>query len=54
MYTGICLGEPEGKSSIARPGHRWEDNTIMNFKGVEWETETEFIWFRIGTSDRLL
>jgi hypothetical protein len=28
----ILLGTPEGKKSRGRPGHRWEDNIIINLK----------------------
>jgi hypothetical protein len=28
-------GQPEGKSPLGRPRHRWEDNIKMNFQEVE-------------------
>jgi hypothetical protein len=30
-------GKPEGKTSLARPGSRWEDNIRMDFSEVGWE-----------------
>jgi hypothetical protein len=38
----LLLGKLEGKGSIGRPRHRWEDNITMNLKemgeghGLEW------------------
>jgi hypothetical protein len=47
----ILVGKPEGKRPLERLGHRWEDNIKMDLSGVVW---TGLIWFRIGTSRRLL
>jgi hypothetical protein len=30
----ISVGRPEGKRSLGRPRHRWEDNIKMDFKEV--------------------
>jgi len=27
----VLVGKPEGKSSLGRPRHRWEDNIKMDF-----------------------
>jgi hypothetical protein len=36
----ILVGKPEGKKSLARPRHRWEDNFKMDLKliceGLNW------------------
>jgi hypothetical protein len=35
------MGKPEGKRTLRRPSHRWEDNIKMNLQevgygGVDW------------------
>jgi hypothetical protein len=30
----ILVGKPEGKRSLGRPRHRWEDNIKMDLKEV--------------------
>jgi hypothetical protein len=32
----ILVGKPEGKTSVARPRRRWEDNIKMDFQEVGW------------------
>ena len=32
----ILSGKPTGKRSLGRPKRRWEDNIIMNLKGIEF------------------
>ena len=32
MYTDFFIGKPEGKRSLGRPRHRWEDNFKMDLK----------------------
>jgi hypothetical protein len=37
----ILVGKPEGKRSLRRPRHKWEDNSKMDlreirFEGVVW------------------
>jgi hypothetical protein len=34
-YT-ILVGKPEGKRSLGRFRHSWEDNTRMDFIGLGW------------------
>jgi hypothetical protein len=29
--------KPEGKRLLRSPWHRWEDNTGMNLREIEWE-----------------
>ena len=31
---GVLVGKPEGKRSLGRPRHRWEDNIKMDIQGV--------------------
>jgi hypothetical protein len=32
----ILVGRPEGKRTLGRPKHRWEDNIKMALQEVEW------------------
>jgi hypothetical protein len=48
--------KPEGKRSLVKPRHRWEDdNIVMDLRG-KWGSKvwTELIWLGKGTSGRLL
>jgi len=33
----ILVGKPEGKRSLGRPRHRWEDNIGIDFREIGWE-----------------
>jgi hypothetical protein len=35
----VFVGRPEGKKSLGRPRHRWEDNIKMELReiGIDWE-----------------
>jgi hypothetical protein len=33
----ILVGEPEGKRSLERSRHRWEDNIRVDLKKIGWE-----------------
>jgi hypothetical protein len=33
----VLVGKPEGKSPLARPRFRWEDNIKMDLQEVGWE-----------------
>jgi hypothetical protein len=33
----ILVGEPEGKTSLVRSRHRWEDNSRMDLREIEWQ-----------------
>jgi hypothetical protein len=48
------VGKPEGKRSLVRPRHRWEDNIKMDFKKNVMGTWTGLIGLRIGASGGLL
>jgi hypothetical protein len=43
----ILVEKPEGKRSLDKPRHRWEDNIKMDL--MEWKDWTGLIWLRIGT-----
>jgi hypothetical protein len=50
----ILAGKSEDKRPLERPWHTWHDNIKWILKiqdGREW---TRLIWFRTGTSGRLL
>jgi hypothetical protein len=49
----IMVGKSEGKRSLGRPRHRWEDNIRIDLREVVvvW---SGLIWLRIGTSGGLL
>jgi len=32
----VLLGKPEGKSSLGKPRHRWEDNIKMDLQDGGW------------------
>jgi hypothetical protein len=32
----MLMGKPEGKRSLGRPGHKWEDNMKINLGGAAW------------------
>jgi len=50
----VFVGKSEGKSSLGRPRHSWEDNIEMNFKKIRWESVADIILLRICSSGRLL
>jgi hypothetical protein len=36
-HRGLRWAKPEGKKSLGKMRHRWEDNIKMNFKETGWE-----------------
>jgi hypothetical protein len=38
MSCEIFIRKYEGKRAPRRPRHRWEDNSIMDLKEVDWTT----------------
>jgi hypothetical protein len=44
----ILIGNPEKKTSLACPRHRWNIKTDLT------ETDTAYIWFRTGTCSGLV
>jgi len=39
----VLMGKPEGKRSLGRSRHRWEDNIKMGLQQVEWGAWTGVI-----------
>jgi hypothetical protein len=50
----VLVGDPEGKTTLGRPRHRWEEYIFNILRKSVGRTWTAFIWLRIGTSVRLL
>jgi hypothetical protein len=44
----VLVGKPEGKSTLGRPRHRWDDNIKMDLQEVGGG------WLRIDTGSRQL
>jgi hypothetical protein len=51
---GTSVKKPEGKRSLERFRHSWEDNIKWILKKQGVRTWSEFVWSRLGTSGRLL
>jgi hypothetical protein len=49
----ILVERPEGKRSLRRPRHRWEDYIQVYFKEIGWGLWTSFICLRMGNSGGL-
>jgi len=47
----VLVGKPEGKRSLGRPRHRWDDNIKMDLEEGECGVMD---WIRIGTGGRHL
>ena len=50
----VLGGRPEGRRALGRRRRRWEDNIKMDLTEVEWGTQVESSWLRIGTGGGLL
>jgi hypothetical protein len=51
----VLVGKPEGKRSLERPRHRWEDGIKMDLREMVWgRVWCGFTWLRTGTTGRLL
>jgi hypothetical protein len=48
------IGKPEGNRPLRRHRSRREDNIRMDLKETGEKLWTGYIWYRIGTSVRLL
>jgi len=44
----VLVGKPEEKSALGRPRCRWEDNTKMDLKEVEWWAWSGFCSVKCG------
>jgi hypothetical protein len=45
----VLVGKPEGKRSLGRPRHRWENNIKMDLQEVGGVVGTGWSWLRIRT-----
>ena len=45
----LLVGKPEGKRSLGRPRHRWEDNIKIDLQEVGCGVWTGLIWRMVGT-----
>ena len=45
----VMVGKPEGKSSLGRTRHRWENNIKMDLQDLGVGVWTVSSWLRIGT-----
>ena len=45
----VLVGKPEGKRSLGRPRHRWEDNIKMDLQEVVSGAWAGLIWLKIRT-----
>jgi len=45
----VLVGKPEGKRTLGRPRHRWEENIKMVLQEVDVGSWTGSSWLRIGT-----
>jgi hypothetical protein len=45
----VLVEKPEGKRTLGRPRHRWEDNIKMDLLEVGLGGWAESSWLRIGT-----
>jgi hypothetical protein len=50
----VLAGKPEGKRSLGRPRHRWEDNVKLELEEMRWERWSGFTWLRVGISVRFM
>jgi hypothetical protein len=50
----ILVGGPEGRRSLGRSRHGWEDDIKMNLQEVGMGAWTGLRWLRIGTGGGLL
>ena len=50
----VLVGKPEGKRTLARPRHRWQDGIRIDLQEIGWGAWIGLIWLRIGTNGRLL
>jgi hypothetical protein len=50
----VLVGRPEGKRTLGRRRHRWEDNIKMDLQEVEWEGMDSIYLAQNGDSCGLL
>jgi hypothetical protein len=49
----LLVGKSEGKRSLRRPRHRWEDNTKIDLREIQFEGMDQTHWLRIVSNGRL-
>jgi len=45
----VLVGKPEGKRTLGRPMHRWQDNITMDVEELGCGLWTGSSWLRTGT-----
>jgi hypothetical protein len=50
----VLVGKPEGKRTLGKPRHRWEDGIKMDLREIGWGVCSGFTWLRMGTVGGLL
>jgi hypothetical protein len=50
----ILIRRTQGKKSLGKPRHRWENNTKMDLGKKGLSTWAEFIWLTFGYKSELL
>jgi hypothetical protein len=50
----VLVGRPQRWRPLGRSRRRWDNNTKINLKEVEWKSWPGLIWLRIETDDRSL
>jgi hypothetical protein len=50
----VLVGKPEGMKQLGRARRRWEDNSKMDLREMEWGPRTESIWLKIQRRGGLL
>jgi hypothetical protein len=50
----VFVGKYEGKRSLGRPTHQWEDNMKPNLKKQDGSTWNICNWLSTATDDKLL
>jgi hypothetical protein len=51
---GVLVGKPEGKRTLERPRHRWDDGIKMELREIGWGVCIGFTRLRMGTVGGLL
>jgi hypothetical protein len=41
----VLMGKPEGKRTLGRPRHRWEDGISIDLREIGWES---IDWIQLG------
>ena len=49
----VLVGKPEGKRTLARPRHRWQDDVRVDLQEIGGGAWIGLIWLRIGTNGKL-